>query len=53
MLEEAGLVAWFLQLTPAQRLEELESRVAFLTAARKPTYDDPQLSPHHRNLPSS
>lgn len=30
--EEAGLVAWFLQLTPAQRLAELQSRVDFLSA---------------------
>lgn len=49
--EEAGLVGWFLELTAAQRLAELESRIAFLTAARTYAHDDPQLSPHNRDIP--
>ena len=31
---DASLIDWFLSLTPAERLAELESRLAFLTAAR-------------------
>ena len=31
-IDEARLVEWFLQLTPAQRLAELESHIAALEA---------------------
>jgi hypothetical protein len=36
------LLDWFLALDPAQRLAELESRLAFFNSARR---DDPELSP--------
>jgi hypothetical protein len=39
-----SLIDWFLSLTPAQRLAELESRLAFFESARLD--DDAQLSPH-------
>jgi hypothetical protein len=35
------LIDWFLSLEPAERLAELESRLAFFNAARR--YGDPEL----------
>jgi len=41
---DAGLVEWFLRLTPAQRLAELDSRVSFLVTTRQ-SHDHQQLRP--------
>jgi hypothetical protein len=43
---DATLIDWFLSLPPAQRLAELESRLAFFTSVR--TDVDAQLSPDSR-----
>jgi hypothetical protein len=45
---DESLLDWFLLLTPAQRLAELESRVEFLTMARRD--GDPKLPPNSRSL---
>ncbi len=45
--EEAGLLDWFAELTPAQRLAELQSRVDFLRTFRLD--DDAQLPAPDRN----
>lgn len=41
-----SLVDWFLSLEPAERLAELESRLAFFTYARR--HGDTELSPDSR-----
>ena len=43
---DASLVQWFLALTPAQRVAELESRIEFVLAARRAV--DEQLYPDSR-----
>jgi hypothetical protein len=43
---DESLSDWFLSLTPAQRLAELESRLAFFHAAR--THGDTELAADHR-----
>lgn len=42
------LVEWFLSLTPAERLAELESRLAFFNSARG--HVDTELRPNPRDL---
>jgi hypothetical protein len=44
---DATLIDWFLSLQPAERLAELESRLAFFHTAR--TDADTQLPPDTRN----
>jgi len=45
-LHDETLVDWFLSLKPAERLAELESRVAFFAAVRRD--DEPKLSQNPR-----
>jgi hypothetical protein len=45
--QEAGLLDWFAELTPAQRLAELQSRVDFLRTFRLD--DDAKLPAPDRN----
>jgi hypothetical protein len=44
---DESLIEWFLSLTPAARLAELESRIAFFRQARR--NGDPELPPHPRD----
>jgi hypothetical protein len=43
---DQSLIDWFLSLAPAERLAELESRLAFFHAAR--SNGDPELPADHR-----
>jgi hypothetical protein len=47
-VHDASLIDWFLTLSPAQRLAELESRLAFFTAARSRNAN-PELPANTRN----
>jgi hypothetical protein len=44
---DESLLDWFLSLTPAERLAELDSRMEFFTLARRD--GDPKLPPHPRD----
>lgn len=44
---DESLLDWFLSLTPAERLAELESRVEFFNLARRD--GDSELPPHSRS----
>jgi hypothetical protein len=44
---DESLIEWFLSLTPAERLAELESRVAFFKQARRD--GDRKLPPNSRD----
>lgn len=45
-LHDETLIDWFLSLEPAERLAELESRLAFFAGAR--AHADTELPPHPR-----
>jgi hypothetical protein len=46
-IHDDTLIEWFLSLTPAERLAELESRLAFFASAR--THADIKLPPDPRD----